>query len=459
MASLAFVNGADAYVTAGTYCYLPKRPLWYRLALAWIPRYLILLTISVLYAGIYVYVKIKFHNFSAMIIGGSSLQRGEYVDDITNATAATTTRPNSVVGALSSESKLGIVPSGQNTVGSSRSMHSRHPSVTSNLRSSLLIGRKRSRTGSSDCSSRTRFSAHSLLPPKDFVPSAAAAGFSNTDQNVSPATSCKTDTTSSGNATFALAVAEASAVVGHDNSTQPACVARPDSATLALVKARDAISRQLRFLFVYPLVYLLMWTIPFANHCLVYSDAYVEHPSPALTTISTIMLALQGGVDCWLFCWRERPWKAARRQRERLCRRRKREEKRKNRERQKDVEAEAVASIQTRRLSQLLRSKSNNSYRPFTRPSPPPRDSTVGSHWWEEEGRRRRDSVWMGTDRSNSPEDTEERPHHMPILEDEWEEDDGRGGYFGYRKGSAAESSSSGTGPGKKTGEQKRTEE
>ena len=40
-ASLAFVNPGNAYVSSGNFCYLPKRPFWYRLALSWIPRYLV----------------------------------------------------------------------------------------------------------------------------------------------------------------------------------------------------------------------------------------------------------------------------------------------------------------------------------------------------------------------------------------------------------------------------------
>ena len=63
-ASLAFINKKNAYITSGTYCYLPKRPLWYRLALSWIPRYLIISTIFLMYASIYIYVRVKFRGFS-----------------------------------------------------------------------------------------------------------------------------------------------------------------------------------------------------------------------------------------------------------------------------------------------------------------------------------------------------------------------------------------------------------
>ncbi|EEY15189.1 conserved hypothetical protein [Verticillium alfalfae VaMs.102] len=48
LASLAFIN-TPAYVNNGQYCYLPIRPLWARLALSWIPRYIILLIIFVSY--------------------------------------------------------------------------------------------------------------------------------------------------------------------------------------------------------------------------------------------------------------------------------------------------------------------------------------------------------------------------------------------------------------------------
>ena len=35
MASLAFVNPDHGYMSQGTFCYLPVRPFWYRLALSW----------------------------------------------------------------------------------------------------------------------------------------------------------------------------------------------------------------------------------------------------------------------------------------------------------------------------------------------------------------------------------------------------------------------------------------
>src|ERR1700712_1876694 len=63
MASLAFINNSNSYVPEGTYCYLPVRPFWYRLALAWIPRYIIFIFILAIYLSIYYYVKYKQYGF------------------------------------------------------------------------------------------------------------------------------------------------------------------------------------------------------------------------------------------------------------------------------------------------------------------------------------------------------------------------------------------------------------
>ncbi|KAK9480137.1 G protein-coupled glucose receptor regulating Gpa2-domain-containing protein [Lipomyces japonicus] len=68
LAALAFVDSANmpgdgkekykmGYVQLTTWCYLPVRPIWYRLALAWIPRYLVLLIICAIYVGLYLYVR------------------------------------------------------------------------------------------------------------------------------------------------------------------------------------------------------------------------------------------------------------------------------------------------------------------------------------------------------------------------------------------------------------------
>lgn len=58
MASLAYIGyGYSSYVC---WCYLPQHPVWYRLVLSWVPRYLIVVTIILVYGLIYYYVLKEF---------------------------------------------------------------------------------------------------------------------------------------------------------------------------------------------------------------------------------------------------------------------------------------------------------------------------------------------------------------------------------------------------------------
>jgi G protein-coupled receptor GPR1 len=69
MAGIAFINdGRKSYLPYITWCYLPVRPLWYRLVLSWVPRYLILIGIISIYVSIFIYVRLQYRavmfNFS-----------------------------------------------------------------------------------------------------------------------------------------------------------------------------------------------------------------------------------------------------------------------------------------------------------------------------------------------------------------------------------------------------------
>lgn len=55
LVSLAFIH-SKGYVQLTNICYLPARPISYRLVLSWIPRYIIIISIFIIYGYIY-------HNF------------------------------------------------------------------------------------------------------------------------------------------------------------------------------------------------------------------------------------------------------------------------------------------------------------------------------------------------------------------------------------------------------------
>jgi G protein-coupled receptor GPR1 len=76
-----------------------------------------------------------------------------------------------------------------------------------------------------------------------------------------------------------------------------------------LLRVRIQIQRQLRFLFIYPLVYIGMWIVPFASHVLQYNDKYAVNPPFELQCATTVFACSQAAIDCWLFSTREKPWR------------------------------------------------------------------------------------------------------------------------------------------------------
>lgn len=82
-----------------------------------------------------------------------------------------------------------------------------------------------------------------------------------------------------------------------------------DAASAKLRGRRIAISRQLRLLFIYPLVYALMWVLPLISHLLQYQDRFVRNPSFPLACMVAFTIPVQCAVDCWLFTIREKPWR------------------------------------------------------------------------------------------------------------------------------------------------------
>ncbi|MCJ1311840.1 hypothetical protein MMC25_005513 [Agyrium rufum] len=74
-----------------------------------------------------------------------------------------------------------------------------------------------------------------------------------------------------------------------------------------LAQRRTAIRRQLRFLFVYPLSYLLLYIIPLVTDCLQYSKS--ADPPFILSCIAIVSLSLQSIVSCIIFISREKPWR------------------------------------------------------------------------------------------------------------------------------------------------------
>ncbi|KAL9096976.1 MAG: hypothetical protein Q9165_000940 [Trypethelium subeluteriae] len=94
-----------------------------------------------------------------------------------------------------------------------------------------------------------------------------------------------------------------------DSSNQPNKPSLAFSTDLAAAKRRRAIVHQLRLLFIYPILYIVLWLVPFVLHCYQYNDYYAAHPPFALALLAYFSLAIMGAVNGAVFNLKERPWR------------------------------------------------------------------------------------------------------------------------------------------------------
>jgi G protein-coupled receptor GPR1 len=323
MASLAFVRHYRPYVGQGAYCYLPQRPLWYSLALSWVPRYLIFIIILVLYASIYSYVRYKFSGF-------------------TKLSKRISIPPNDRVRTTSKESGFPSPPplithnstptTGQMLgTGSERSMTGSYDQVpispepqahrfmwtsfvsgeTSTLTESTIPSLQITMTTPSEDYFTTQSTPHTL---EDSPPSANSQG--QKPKLPSPPNQ----------AHLSPQQPQTPNPLGIDIFTllnqrpevedDPAPVAlqlvnsRGADVTISeMIQTRDKIRRQLRHLFIYPLAYIGMWLVPLICQILQFDDRFAANLPFGLRCLSTICLCSQAAIECWLFSSREKPWK------------------------------------------------------------------------------------------------------------------------------------------------------
>ncbi|KAF3218655.1 hypothetical protein TWF192_007811 [Orbilia oligospora] len=289
MAALAFTNKAPAYVAQTTWCYLPVRPFWYRLALAWIPRYIIMVSITGLYLAIYIYVKVTFRAYRARF------RTSEFNTDATqpsqlDSSQTVTDRRGSVLSVFGATFKLPGVGKGTEKV----------REVDVGIDPIVTEVRRLSETATDDIEEIG--GASRIIDLEKGQPSTSRRPEDDSaDEGRNGAGSDSThDSTSR-------------MVRREFNTSHPSAAATSESEE-ELRKRQYAIQRQLRFLFIYPCVYVLIWLIPLVNHSLQYFERFAERPSFPLVCISAIAIPIQGAIDCLLFSLREKPWRLVKKQ-------------------------------------------------------------------------------------------------------------------------------------------------
>lgn len=314
LSALPFIKKDMGYQFSGAFCNLPLRPIWYRLALVWIPRWVIALIITFISVYMYAYVDKKFTGFSRTSIDLSlsarshstqdseaqskQLRKGTFSGHKTTESfdwrrGSSTTISRSLSQNFPKKDSPNDATQAKARSGDPRPLDfafSRNDfeplSQTSQVLPQLPDDQRRTSevTTSSKITSVTEKSSASLAPLKE-IPSPDHPYLNP------PADSYKCD-------------AHEPPPTHHD--TSPA----GEAAKRALEAQRLLLQRQLRNNFIYPLIYLAMWTIPLITTCMQFTTKYAMSTPAWLGILGVFSLTGMGAVDCLAFLWKERPWRA-----------------------------------------------------------------------------------------------------------------------------------------------------
>lgn len=314
LSGLAFINNSDSYVTDGTYCYLPVRPFWYRLALSWIPRYLIFIIILGIYASIYFYVRYKFQGFSGE---GHHMQNDETLDSTQIETLRRASRP--ITPPLMSH---GLIPVSRQASANEVEASKRSASIPEAQRKPSMTRRPSVHQFMFLASFTTKVQPQIPTPPSElsvdsdsFIgPVAHYADIPASPPSVHSMSSQPQETSwrdpfvhpfspqqfESQNTQLSMPENLPVTRVRHGDTDTSSPISqlqlqlttsRGENLTdLEMLRTRDKIRRQLRFLFIYPLVYIGMWIVPFVSHVMQYDDRYAVNPPFGLTCFTTICI-------------------------------------------------------------------------------------------------------------------------------------------------------------------------
>ncbi|GAM90175.1 hypothetical protein ANO11243_082150 [Dothideomycetidae sp. 11243] len=273
MASLAFVNRGGAFLSQGAFCTLPIRPFWYRLALSWIPRYLIWLYITITALRIYLRVGNGFTVFARKIDSGSNPSDYSRPSTRDNLRRVMVTKKRPARLTVPVETNTPLPTDG---------------SVLSHTPSTGYFDVELGKT--SPTSDTTRgYSRDTLQHP-------VRSESTRPETQLVSELASRTEHESDGHPTNEMANGGALVQI----------TSNPDATQQS---RRRAIQRQTRLLFIYPCVYMILMVIPFIQHCFNYSDYYAQHPIFIISLLGPTCFSVMGFADCCIFCWRETPWR------------------------------------------------------------------------------------------------------------------------------------------------------
>jgi G protein-coupled receptor GPR1 len=295
LASLAFIH-YPAYIPLVTWCYLPPRPLVWRYALAWGPRYFIFLTITVIYVALYIHVRLVYRRISRSQAGS-----------IARPSASALSRPIS---------------------GHSRFRGRKRDNAFDRVLRRLFLCKGRKQTAPTESFNQTFRHPFPEVKGKDEpCPTERTAVDSDVEKTAENSVSSQ-DSLSPTGMCYGRRGTNTGQSILSNNSNTPDFIddTRRVSLVLHMVASnapygfadrRARVERQIRSLFIFPVVYFLMWIPPFINHIyqsITYENVEDENgllPAGIFTVglIASVFLPLQGFINVFVYAIREKPWK------------------------------------------------------------------------------------------------------------------------------------------------------
>lgn len=246
MASLAFCYGKGYYPYV-CWCYLPQRPLWSRLVLSWIPRYIIVIIIFAVYGAIYIHVIREFKTLGGVwtTIHKLRLHNGLH--------------PNA--------------------------SHEK-PSFYSALKYFLATV-------------KDHIFPHFIIPDEEVH---------KTNSNNNLGNSASKDSKLKGNSNKEP---KAKGSTGNIHIDTEDIVFDPEIQAANLEnfrKRQKIIEKQMKSIFIYPFAYCFVWLFPFILQCTQFN--YEQHHKPIywLNCMGAFMQPFNGFIDTLVFFYREQPW-------------------------------------------------------------------------------------------------------------------------------------------------------
>lgn len=292
IAALAFTNPSGlGYVMSSSFCKLPIRSYWYTLALSWIPRYLIMAYILSVAIRICRHVRTRLTddapqaNFENSIeINTAASRLSQYHRDVTQLhqlykksgrpmPLPTIRDPSDYCGVKDCVGEIDATCLSQPRPCYADSTREKRPSVVNEI----APPRSRQQSIEDPNSPRTRIIGSMLMSPMD---RSVAETWGTYDHKTA------------GKKTVGITVDEGE--IPSDSSHE---------------RRQEAIQREVRLLFVYPVVYLVGWLVPLIANMFNYSNYYARHPIYTLAALSTFCQIFLPIADCLVFAWREHPWR------------------------------------------------------------------------------------------------------------------------------------------------------